>query len=107
MQTEYAFNDAFYRRGLAKLGRNGRDSMRFLALEQQAPHGCSVLACAPSLMEVADAEVARAIRIWTACMASDQWPGYPPFTAHVEAKPWQAMEMEEQMLRDQIMEAAQ
>lgn len=105
VQTEYAFQAAFYRRGLAML-RGSTPPMRFIVVEQQAPHGVSVLTPAPSLSVLADAEVDRAIRIWARCIEAGEWPGYPPLTAHVEAKPWQAMEAEEQALRDDIMENA-
>ena len=106
VQSEYAFQAAFYRRGLARLGRS-TPPMRFIVIEQQAPYGMSVLAPAPSLQMLAEAEVDRAIRIWTRCIETNEWPGYPPFTAHVEAKPWQLAEAEEQAMRDEIMEAAQ
>lgn len=107
VQLEYAFQDAFYRRGLRALGHGGRHAMRFLVVEQEAPFGVSVLAPAPSLEILADAEVDRAIRLWTRCIEADDWPGYPRFTAHVEAKPWQAQEAEMRELNDEIMEAAQ
>jgi hypothetical protein len=107
VQIEYAFQDAFYRRGLRALGHGGRQPMRFLVVEQEAPYGVSVLAPAPSLAILAEAEVDRAIRIWTQCIERNEWPGYPPFTAHVEAKPWQAQAAAERDLRDEIMENAQ
>lgn len=104
VQMEYAFQAAFYQRGLRALGRPSRHTMRFLVIEQQAPYGVSVLAPAPSLMILAEEEVDRAIRVWTHCIQTNQWPGYPPFTAHVEAKPWQVVDAEMRALNDTIMQ---
>lgn len=100
----YAFQDAFYRRGLAAVRKTTPPPMRFIVGELDAPHGVSVMAAAPSLCALADAQVDRAIRIWQQCVQEDRWPGYPPFTSHVEAKPWQVQEAEDQALRDEVME---
>lgn len=104
VQQEYAVQAAFYQRGLRALGREPRAPMLFLVVEQEPPFGVSVLAPAPSLMELADREVERAIQIWTRCIRDDAWPGYPPFTAWVEAKPWQVVDAELREHRDAFQE---
>lgn len=104
VQLEYAAQDAFYRRGLRALGRPTRHAMRFLVVEQEPPFGVSVLAPAPSLMELADAQVERAIQIWTHCIREDRWPGYTHHTAHIEAKPWQVVDAEMRAHRDQFLQ---
>jgi hypothetical protein len=78
--------------------------MLFLVVEQEPPFGVSVLAPAPSLIDLAEKEVERAIQIWTRCIREDSWPGYPPFTAYVEAKPWQVVDAELRAGREAIMQ---
>ena len=87
--TEYYLQAAFYERGARILGRPNKHPMLFVVVEQAAPFGVSVMACDPSLRALAEAEIDRAIRIWTDCLRQNRWPGYPPHTAYVAAKPWQ------------------
>lgn len=104
--TEYAIQCAFYRRGLTAL-RGSTPPMRFIVVEQEAPHGVSVMCAAPSLAAWAEHQVERAIGLWRQCIRAGSWPGYPPFTAHVEAPGWLLMKQEEQMARDEFMGAAE
>lgn len=104
--TEYAIQCAFYRRGLAAL-RRATPAMRFIVGEQDAPHAVAVMCAAPSLQAWADAEVERAIGLWSRCITRGEWPGYPPHTAHIEAPGWLLSQQEERAIRDEYMEAAQ
>jgi hypothetical protein len=106
-RSAYAFQDAFYRRGIAAVRGITPPPMRFVVGELDAPHGVSVMTSAPSLEAIANAQVDRAIQLWEQCIRNNRWPGYPAFTAHIEATAWQLTEMDEQALRDEIMEAAQ
>ncbi len=104
LRDVYAFQDAFYRRGLRAVRGVTPPPMRFVVIEREPPHGVSVMACAPSLVMLAEQQVDRAIRAWKHCLATDNWPGYPPFTAHVEAKPWQLEAEDAAATREEIME---
>lgn len=104
LQSEYAFQDAFYRRGLKAVRGIYPEAMRFVVPELKPPHAMAVMCAAPSLQAIAEAEVDRAIRIWGHCMKTSQWPGYPPFTAHVEAPNWMLMRAEEQAMRDEFIQ---
>ena len=106
-RTAYAFQDAFYRRGIAAIRGRMPPPMRFAVGEINPPHGVSVMCSAPSLAALSEADVERSINIWSRCMASGEWPGYPQFTAHVEATSWQISQAEEAAMREDIMEAAQ
>ena len=101
--SEYALQDAFYRRGARALGRTSHAPMLFVVIEQTAPYGVAVMCAAPSLQAVAEYEVTEALQRWIACTQTGQWPGYPMQTMHVEAPAWRVYQMEEQMM----MEAAQ
>jgi len=104
LRDVYAFQDAFYRRGLRAVRRKTPPTMRFVVVERDAPHGVSVMTPAPSLAALADAQVERAIGIWRECVKTGQWPGYAPFTAHIEAPPWMLSAEDDQALRDEILE---
>lgn len=104
LQKIYAFQDAFYRRGLRALRGVEPEPMRFVVVELDPPHCISVVSAAPSLRVIAEREVERAIQIWRRCLTRDEWPGYAPFTAYVEATNWQIAQADEQALRDQFAE---
>jgi hypothetical protein len=98
---EYAFQQAFYSRGGAAIGRPPRGFL-FIFAEREPPFGVSVLTAAPSLRHVAEQEVARAIALWKRCRSAGEWPGYERRTAHVEAPSWmlhaaEMAEMEEEL----------
>lgn len=96
--SEYALQGEFYSQGARALGRKSRAPMLFIVIECEAPYGVSVMCAAPSLQAVAEYEVQKAHDLWAACMATNEWPGYPAHTAHVEAPAWRINQMENQMM---------
>ncbi|MCX5616017.1 PD-(D/E)XK nuclease-like domain-containing protein [Bombella sp. TMW 2.2559] len=102
LAREYRTQDRFYARGMKAIRGITPEPMRFIVVEMNAPYAVSVLTPAPSLRHVADENVSRAIRIWSECMKSGEWPGYPHM-AHVEAPAWLINEQEEQEIRDDIL----
>lgn len=104
LQSIYAFQDAFYRRGLKAVRGVEPAPFRFPVIELEEPYCIAVHAAAPSLRAIAEQEVERAILIWKNCVKRQKWPGYPPYTAWVEASNWQINEAEEQSLRDEQMQ---
>jgi hypothetical protein len=89
LQTEYAFQDAFYRRVLKGAEGVERPPMRFFVIELDPPHGVAVLAADESLRALAEAEVERAMRVWRECTRLNVWPCYGKQTAWIGATPWQ------------------
>lgn len=75
----------------------GRQSV-FLVIEQQEPHGCSLIALAPGMHEMADAKVNRALATWAQCVASGKYPAYPSRIAWAEPPNWMIQQEEEQRL---------
>lgn len=100
--SEYAFQAAFYMRIARQLGRIP-EAFLFIVAETEPPYAVSVLSPAPSLMQAAEADVERAIALWARCLETNHWPGYPPFTAYVEAPPWLLMKQSDRMLRDEFV----
>lgn len=92
--SEYAFQAAFYERGAQALDRANRHPMLFIVIETAAPYAVSVMACAPSLRAIADAEVQRGINLWQHCTSTQSWPGYPAQTAYVDAPAWRINQFE-------------
>lgn len=86
-----------YRRGLMELTGNDPQHV-FLVIEQNAPYGCSLVSLAPTFADIAASKVGRAIKVWQACQASGNFPGYPRRIAYAEPKNWDIQAEEEAQL---------
>lgn len=84
---DYATQDVFYTDILAALDAPRRPFL-FVVAETAPPWGVSVMAAAESLRAIARARMARARALWARCLSRNEWPGYPPMTAYVEAPSW-------------------
>lgn len=82
----YEFQEAFYRRGVARVLGLDLDEVRFrfVVQENSAPHACSVVELDPASRAVGDRKIEAAIQAWGACLHADSWPGYPARTATVQ-----------------------
>lgn len=100
LQTEYAFQDAFYRRVVHLAGGYEPEPMRFIVVEIDPPHGVAIMAALPELAAIAEKEVDRAIRLWRQCQSADRWPCYPPHTAWISPTSWQVAASDEAAMRD-------
>ncbi len=90
----YDFQEAFYRRGLRKIGFDRIRSGRFTVIEQAAPHALCVVALDPQGCAMADEKVEAALRLWAECLRTNTWPGYPSRICYAEAPPWEATKHE-------------
>jgi hypothetical protein len=87
---------AFYLRGLKALhvdaDRNtyldGVD-WRWIVVETSPPYGLSVVQPGPAVLELADAKVDAALKLWAECLERDIWPGYPTRVATAELPAWE------------------
>jgi hypothetical protein len=78
-----------------------------LVVEQEAPHGCSLISLDPAMWSIAHAKVARALATWQRCVAAGRFPAYPSAIHYAEPKPWQLAQEEEAQLGvvfDQLQE---
>lgn len=103
LQTEYAFQCAFYRRGLKAVRGVDPGPMLFGVGELDAPHGTTIQAAAPELQEIAAEQVEDAITLWRECLKANKWPGYPPYTSWVEPTSWQRAAHDARQARDKFM----
>jgi len=102
LQGIYAFQDAFYRRGLRAVRGVEPGPLLFPVVELTEPYCMAMHAAAPSLRDIAERQVERAIRQWRTCVQTNNWPGYPAHTAWVEATGWQINQADEDDLRDEF-----
>ena len=100
LQTEYAFQDAFYRRVIHGTRIFAPEPMRFVVIELDPPHGVSIMAADPSLRELAEIEVERSIQLWRRCMRANEWPGYSRKTTWIGATAWQIAQSDDAAARE-------
>lgn len=90
----YDVSIAFYKRGFEALTKQ-RDFLHvILAVEQDAPCGCSLIGLGPAKMEIAEMKINRSIGIWRECMATGVWPGYSNQIHYADPSAWQIAEAE-------------
>lgn len=79
---------AFYLRGMEAL-TGKRPEWRFVVQEAAPPYCLFVVQLAPSVLEIAEAKVDRALELWRGCMESGSWPGYPAEVHFAELPGWE------------------
>ena len=73
----YAFQAAFYERGLRTLIPAIRSvEFIFVVQEQDPPYGLSVVGIESEPLERARQDVEIALHLWRHCLGNDDWPGY-------------------------------
>jgi hypothetical protein len=88
---------AFYLRGINALYGDrsagamvaGMMSWRWVVVETSPPYGLSVIEPGPAVLELADAKVDAALKLWAECLERDSWPGYPTKVATAELPAWE------------------
>jgi hypothetical protein len=82
---------AFYLRGLREVNGHSRaaKSWRWIVVETSPPYGLSVVEPGPAVLELADAKVDAALKLWAECLERDSWPGYPTKVATAELPAWE------------------
>jgi hypothetical protein len=95
LRKEYATQDAFYRRGLIRLGIEAPPALLFIPIEQEPPYCLSSIAADSTLRFWAESEIERAIDVWRECITTGVWPRYPATTYHVGATGWMLDKQEE------------
>ena len=93
-QMGYDVQEAFYRRGYTAIFGK-RPTFIFLFQEVEPPFACSLVSLAPSMQELADNKVVRAMKMWGECVASGHWPSYTTKVHYAEVEAWQVAAFEE------------
>lgn len=93
----YHIQAAFYRRGMVAI--EGADiPFVLVAQETEPPYAVSFHGCAPTMLEIAEAEVERAIDTWRECMRRNNWPAFTQRIHWAEAAVWQQMQHDERQI---------
>lgn len=79
----------------------GRPKFVFLAQEDEPPHACSLHALAPTMEEIADLKIERAIRIWKRCLATNEWPAYETQVHFHDATAYEMTQHEQRLQEEQ------
>jgi len=97
---------AFYERGLLAQDGVGMQTIRsvFLVIEQEPPHGCSLVGLDPASHDLASRKADRAIRLWAECQRSGKFPCYPSRICYAEPLPWDAARFEEKEMQQPFSE---
>lgn len=95
---------AMYLRGLnhatGMVDVRGTRQFRWAVQETYPPYALSVVSLAPSALELANAKVDTALRIWKRCLETDHWPAYPTQVAYAEAPAYEEMRWLEREARE-------
>lgn len=87
----YDIQDSFYKRGLRVLLPNVRTvTFKFLVLEQEPPFGLSINEFSNQAQAEADMLVELGAKMWAACLARNEWPGYAGETHHIDPPKWRS-----------------
>lgn len=74
---DYDLQAAVYLEGLRRVFQRDFDFV-FLAVEEDAPHGCALYGAPSEMLERGNRRYREAMRILKACRESDSWPSYQP-----------------------------
>jgi hypothetical protein len=90
----YDVQAAWYERGISVLRPElaGRIKFFFLCQERDPPFSLAVVEMDGAVMEIARRKIAYALATWQRCMASGEWPSYPPKIIRAELPVWKERE---------------
>ncbi len=86
VEYHYHTQDAFYKRGLRKLGIP--PVMTFVALESEPPHGVSIFQVDDDTHKAADALIEAWLHRVKRCREAQSWPSYPEDVLQLSAPKW-------------------
>lgn len=91
----YWISASWYRRGCQRVFGQAPE-YRFLVIQQDSPHLCSLVGVDPAGFDHGGMQVEYGLRVWRDCMARSYWPGYPARTVFPEVMPWDLARAQEQ-----------
>jgi hypothetical protein len=95
---------AFYLRGLARVTGeiDTRRELRYFVQETYPPYALSVISLGPDVLAVGESKVKHAIRRWSECMASSEWPGYPARVCYAALPAYEESRWMEREAREEV-----
>lgn len=90
----YYLSAALYRRGAESVWNTAPDYL-FLVIESEAPYLCSLVGVDPAGFALGQAKIETALSLWSACIETDRWPGYPARAVYPEIPAWEQARWQE------------
>jgi hypothetical protein len=84
----YDIQAAFYLRAMEAMGAGSKVAFRFVVVETTPPYALSVVQLSKAALELANAKIDCAIKLWKSCLETDTWPGYPASVVEVDPPTW-------------------
>lgn len=81
--------------GIRAVGLADDPEFNFVLVEIEPPYCCSLVRLSPESSALARGKIKIATELWSECMKSGRWPGYPAVPYEAEMKPWQEVELRE------------
>lgn len=95
----YEMQDSFYRRGIRNI--TGKDAkFVFIVQEASAPYACYFVSLPPAYQALGDDKIEEAIKLWSQCMRTSEWPAYTNRIMYPDLKPWQESEWIEKKMQE-------
>jgi hypothetical protein len=93
---------AFYTRGVEEIEKI---APRFIVMvvEIEEPYLCSFISLSNQFLTLGEQKVKEGMRIWTACMASGEWSGFPKRIMQVDAPPYAIAQWEERKFTAELL----
>jgi hypothetical protein len=90
----YDLQAAMYMRVAAELGE--KCDWLFLVQETAAPYPVQLFKPTMEFLEVGKRKFAQALEIWSECLITGDWPGYPADIQMLDAMPWDLNDLNEE-----------
>ena len=90
----YDIQAAWYKRAVRMALENEADFV-FCVVEAIPPYPVYFLELDAAFLAIGSAKAQRGIQLWTACLESNTWPGYPSAIQRVEPPSWELAAAEE------------
>ena len=95
----YDIQWAWYRRGFRAVHGFDAADLVFVTVETDPPYGVSVNGLGFGFQEIGEQKVERAIELWSQCMKTGRWPGYPRRVGYVDAPAYASIQWQDQDAR--------
>jgi hypothetical protein len=89
-------------RGAAVLLGPASRSFVFAVLETTPPYALSLVGLAPQFVDFAERKLAKASALWTACLDSGEWPGYPTRVVWADPPAWATMRWDDKVALEEL-----
>lgn len=86
--ADWAFQQAFYERGIQKVIGDDMPDFRFVVHEASKPHRLLIVKSNPTTLAIAHQKVEFALHQFAWCMKENSWPGFPNTTVVLGVSPW-------------------